>query len=222
MRLALDPNDRYIRVCEVPGLMTYNPNARAFDWCYTFNDIPQDEQRAVGELLRLQADLDAALARRELRHYCFQLERGRKRGHLHVHLFLQFRERQRAVRFRSILCGDNPYGGRHPDIQPRLGSTERCEEYHSKEETRVDGPYFGGQLSADRQGQGQRSDLGEVSAAIKRGASARDIARDHPGVYIRYHRGVHATIDILHEPVALRSRPGTASRSLSVACFGGC
>lgn len=186
----------------------YDPNERAFDWCYTFNDVPQDPAQLTRLCDDLHADLDAALDAGDLRHYAFQSERGRKTGHLHVHVFCQFRERQRGMRLRGLLRASSPFRPLKPNVLPRLGSPEECEVYHSKEETRLDGPYSGGELQVERRGQGKRTDLDRVAERIRSGDGVRQLATDFTTTYIRYHRGILAAIDVLHQPKALDADPG--------------
>lgn len=182
---------------------------RAFDWCYTFNDVPQDETTLRDVWLpQLEADLDAALDRGDIKHYAATLERGRKKRRLHFHVFLQFPDRQRPTRWLGILSDTSLFAACKPDRRHRLGSPAECEEYHGKEETRVTEPIAGGKLQPDRTGRGHRSDLDFVGERIRDGAGPAVIAREFTGTYIRYARGIHATCDILYRPQTLDSNPG--------------
>lgn len=187
----------------------YNPSDRAFDWCYTFNDVPQDEATVRDQWIpHLHADLDAAIDAGHCKYYAFQLERGRKTGHLHVHCFVQFAERNRATRLAGVLAASNPFRPCKPNILHRLGSPEDCDRYHRKEKTRIDGPYKGGKLTPDRTGHGRRTELDFVAQRIRDGAGARAIAFEFTGTWIRYSRGIVSAIDVLNEPKELDADPG--------------
>lgn len=189
-------------------MAAYDPNKRSFDWCYTFNDVSQCPDTLPRHLDNLHADLDAALDRGELSSYAATAERGGGTGHLHVHVFLQFRKRQRSSRWRSLLGASSPFVDCRPNVLPRLGSPEECLAYHTKEETCIAQPVSGGELQPDRRGQGRRSDLDIVGQRVRDGASPRDIATDFTATFIRYHRGIGAAIDVLHRPLALDTDPG--------------
>lgn len=67
-------------------------------------------------------------------------------------------------------------------------------KYCTKEETRVDGPYYFGDLTANNKNeyavQGKRTDLSTVAADIDAGKTMCEIARAHPTAFIKYHHGV--------------------------------
>ena len=59
-------------------------------------------------------------------------------------------------------------------IEMRKGTVQDCVDYCSKEETRVDGPWRGGEINLKDQ-QGSRSDLAELRRQIMDGASVSEV-----------------------------------------------
>lgn len=76
------------------------------------------------------------------------------------------------------------------------GKIQDNEEYTSKDEGRLDGPFTVG----TRPAQGTRNDLAAVQQAIDAGASLGDIARDHFTSFIRYHKGFVKYIEMQRPP----------------------
>jgi len=98
-------------------------------------------------------------------------------------------------------------GGVHIDVA--RGSAEQCIAYCTKEESRVE---EGLRLGQPGPGQGHRSDIADLHRDVVEGKAPRDIARAHP-CYIKYHRGVHATLGDL--------RRGTWRRELRIHVLTG-
>lgn len=69
-------------------------------------------------------------------------------------------------------------------------------DYCGKEETRIDGPWEGG----DPGNQGKRSDLQEVTDLIKSGGTLEEVAERRPDVIIRYGRGVQSLHELMNKP----------------------
>lgn len=64
-----------------------------------------------------------------------------------------------------------------------------CIKYCSKVETRVEGPFERGERP---KGQGKRTDLEKVAKKIICGVPLNKIAKEDPGMYVRYHAGLKA------------------------------
>jgi len=60
-------------------------------------------------------------------------------------------------------------------------------KYCQKEESRMEGPWTRGEPP---KGQGKRTDLDRVAEMVEAGSSLREIARDHPTAYIKFHKGI--------------------------------
>jgi len=73
-------------------------------------------------------------------------------------------------------------------------------EYCKKAESRAPGeePVEEG----DPGGQGKRKDIDMVTDLVRAGASLKRVAEDHPGTYIKFHKGITALRLALHPPVA--------------------
>lgn len=69
-------------------------------------------------------------------------------------------------------------------LEPRRGSQRDAIAYSKKEESRLDGPWEWGEARE----QGRRNDLNEIRERLDRRDPEGDIAADHFGSWIRYHR----------------------------------
>lgn len=82
--------------------------------------------------------------------------------------------------------------------EPRRGSHQQARDYSTKEETRAPG------AAAVEVGTppspGTRSDIHAAVAVLHGGGSMRELAEEHPGVYVRYFKGLHAYRDITSPP----------------------
>lgn len=97
-------------------------------------------------------------------------------------------------------------------------------------------------IQVDNRKQGKRSDLLDVAESIKEGATMREVAREHPVAFMKYHKGIAAYKDIieidevepefqldqfLREPIedldkylyVLHGPPGTGKTSYALAHF---
>lgn len=75
-------------------------------------------------------------------------------------------------------------------FEPRRGTQAQAIAYASKvdDPSFIDGPYTFGEPSVNHQG--QRNDLARVQESITNGVPLRELATQHFGTYIRYHRGI--------------------------------
>lgn len=71
--------------------------------------------------------------------------------------------------------------------ETRLGTRDQAIAYCNKNETRLLGPYMDGQLGPSEQG--RRSDLETIRRKLNEKRPIKEIADDHFGDFIRYHRG---------------------------------
>lgn len=92
----------------------------------------------------------------------------------------------------------------------RRGTHAESVAYCSKVETRVNGPW---KIGVEKDSQGKRSDLLEVSDAIKSGASRKRIAEDFPCQLIKYSKG----LDVLRRDI----KPTLRWRNVVVNWFYG-
>lgn len=143
---------------------TFEQNGRdgmpstARDWMLTIS-AEKHTQQDVEELLDV------------LGTYIFQQEEGGKTDYPHFQAFLQL---QTPVRMETLKNKFKKAGFNDAHIEMRKGTVQDCVDYCSKEETRVDGPWRGGEIDLkDRQG--SRSDLAELRQQIMDGATVSEV-----------------------------------------------
>lgn len=130
----------------------------ARDWMLTIS-AEKHTQQDVEELLDV------------LGTYIFQQEEGGKTDYPHFQAFLQL---QTPVRMETLKNKFKKAGFNDAHIEMRKGTVQDCVDYCSKEETRVDGPWRGGEIDLkDRQG--SRSDLAELRQQIMDGATVSEV-----------------------------------------------
>lgn len=114
--------------------------------------------------------------------YCVgQAEIAPETGRLHLQGYLEVNAKISMASLKSQL--DEPTA----HLERARGSGAENDAYCTKD-GRVAGPWtFGEHLV-----QGSRTDLAEIAGRIAAGASMAEIAREHPGDYIRYHKGLLA------------------------------
>jgi len=71
----------------------------------------------------------------------------------------------------------------------RIASHAEALAYHTKEDTRTDGPWFVNPENEPKPQQGKRSDLAEVAEYVKT-HTLKEVADNFPGTFIRNHRGI--------------------------------
>lgn len=177
-------------------------NSQTTDWCYVFNDIPQDELGAREWTDGFVLVLREGVRRGALVHFCGQLERG-DGGRFHFQLFLQYASKARGLSYIGFTPDE--FRAHRPHYERRLGTAEQAEQYHSKEESRIAGPYRGGRLRVVRQG--QRTDLEAVADRVLQGATAQAIVQQFPVQFIKYHGGIERSIKLSRTVKALDSAP---------------
>lgn len=101
--------------------------------------------------------------------WCGQLESGHETNHEHYQLYV---EAKNAIRGSSL---SNAFNKAH--VEYRRGTRVEAFLYCTKDDTRVDGPYFHGidAASVAAGGQGKRNDLEAVRDLVKDGMTYRDL-----------------------------------------------
>lgn len=117
------------------------------------------------------------------------MERGES-GTLHWQGYLEMPKACRFSKFKELK-------GAH--FERRQGTPQQADEYCSKEDTRVEGPFRFGEIS---KGQGTRTDLLSLRDAVKSGKSGLELFDDDAvaGLAIKYQRGVDALVSAYHKP----------------------
>lgn len=171
-------------------------NQLSYDWLYTFNRLPDGIDWEA-----FSGDLAAAFNGGDILYIAAQEESAPSTGHVHWHVFCQFRERVKPGRLCSLL--GRRYGACKPNYDRRRGTPEEAAAYCLKEESRRDGPLQCGELQPERGGQGRRRDLEAVAEAVDGGAGLGVIARAHPSAWIRYHGGIQSYASVTRRVGAL-------------------
>lgn len=130
-----------------------------------------------------------------VRYYCFQREAAPTTGTIHFHFYLFFeRSVSQVLLLRLLPCL------RGSDHEARRGTHEQCRTYCTKVETRVSGPYEGGQPPR----QGKRTDIHTLTDIIVEQPSVtmRDLYLNEEtrAATFKYYHHVHAMKAVLMEP----------------------
>lgn len=164
----------------MPRLFTSRSVSQSEVWFFTINN-PSEE--------------DKIESIKGLKYICYQLERGKKTGTLHMHIYCHWTSRKRKS---SIL-----------KIWPRAAKIlvpncpDKCRSYCMKEDTRVEGPWEFGEyekLEDYRVGQGSSLDLKEACELVKK-EGIDSVAEKMPEVFVRHHRGLQALHNKIRPPI---------------------
>ncbi len=193
--------------------------ASARDWLVTLRkqDCPD-----AGRLQQIFASLHVVSA-------VFQMEQGEKSGYQHWQIFVRFKNQKR---FKTLKNQLSAAGLATAHIEPRRGSVAQAVAYCSKEETRLEGPYFYGASIDVKDRQGHRSDLDRLrEMVLEDGATVDDILLSDMSAsaarYIGYLRDLvqardrRQTADFRHlEVVYLYGRPGVGKTRWAMQQYG--
>lgn len=137
----------------------------------------------------------------EFRFATGQLEIAPTTGQRHYQIFIQLKNPQRMTRVKAILRAD----WAHCEPKSRNSTVQQCIDYCRKEETRAEGeePFTNGECTL---AQGQRNDIGDAVAAIKRGAGMAELIDDHPELIVKYARGMSTIIQHVSRERSLKIR----------------
>lgn len=151
----------------------------------TFTQFLRDDQEE-GDYLDVSSWPDVA--------YCaWQLEQCPDTGRLHWQGYVEF-----VGQKTWSWVHENCEGLETAHLERRRGSQSAARNYCMKEESRIHGPYEYGEMKE----QGKRSDLEEIRGKIVNGVSEAQIADDHFGSWVRYHRAFREFKRVRHlEPV---------------------
>ena len=141
---------------------------RARAWCFTDNTIWEDGthpptklQRAVEEGLSPLSD--------DIRYICFQRERGLEATADHFQGYVEFHRPYGLSGVKSRVSATA-----HWEI--RSGPQAKAISYCKKRDTQVSGPWEYGEKAAP----GTRTDINELTAAVRSGSSKRKLIEDYP------------------------------------------
>ncbi|AIF76278.1 Rep, partial [Bat circovirus] len=111
-------------------------------------------------------------------YFTFQLEQG-ENGTKHLQGYIEFRTRRKLDTIKKL------NGRIH--WERRNGTRSQAIAYCNKDDTRLLGPFMGGELP--KSDQGRRSDLETIREKLNGRKPLKEIADDHFGDFVRYHRG---------------------------------
>lgn len=178
-------------------------------WCFTINDVAklyQSPDQSASFPEAFQGWLSFPERRLQFAYTCFQLETAPTTGNLHCQGYIYFKTNRRMGwvkrwlgEFGMLFHINRPI---YPHLERAKGTAEQNREYCSKSDTAVDSSF---RELGDMPRQGNRSDLGELAAAIAEGTDLTAIAEIFPTEYIRYNRGIQAL------KTALSSKPRSSS-----------
>lgn len=118
----------------------------------------------------------------------WQREKAPDTGRIHIQAYVTFKVQQRRTKLQQLFGANNHY-------EVMRGSPEEARNYSSKDETREQPGGQWGELSR----KGKRSDLEDVSRAIKDGKKFKEICEEHTGAVIRYYSNIERICNTLNE-----------------------
>lgn len=162
--------------------------------CFTINNPTEDERDALKNMPTNGAS-----------YLVYQDEIG-DNGTRHIQGYVEFTSQKRFATLKKSVA----FARAH--MERRRGTAGQASEYCKKKDSAVEGTTFEfGQISK----QGKRSDLDAVKKLLDDGASMQDIANEHFGSFIRYHRAFGAYRNLVKpeirdvEVIVLFGAPGT-------------
>lgn len=193
--------------------------ASARDWMLTLRKQDCD---SASHLQQIFTDLAVVSA-------VFQMEQGEKSGYQHWQAFVRFKSQKRFATFKRQLSAA---GLATAHIEPRRGSVAQAVAYCSKEETRLEGPYYFGDSIDVKDRRGHRSDLDRLrEMVLDDGMSVDEILLSDASVsaarYTQYLRDLVQARDRQHtaqfrhlEVVYLYGRPGVGKSRWAMQQYG--
>lgn len=166
-------------------------------WCFTIHYEDDGKEEHKEALTRFSERADAGA----FRYLVCQLEAGDEQqdGRVHLQGYVEF---SRPLRGRGV---QRVLGAGRPHVEARRGTRDQARAYCQKADTRVEGPWEYGLWGAG--GQGARSDLRDIAAAVRDGSTLRDIAIEYPGQFIRYHSGIQKLQTLFQQESKLMRDP---------------
>lgn len=144
--------------------------------------MPKEQSRAIAWVFTMNnptTDIES-IEHAKIRYAIWQKETGES-GTPHYQGYIQFKDKKRFNEARTIIQGI--FQGAHLEIA--RGTLEENQAYCSKLEGRMAGPFNYGTAKT----QGKRTDLEEVRGKIKARVPMKQIADEHFGSFVRYHKG---------------------------------
>ena len=99
-------------------------------WCFTKNDIPQNEEEAIKFYSSYSSNII-----QHLKYLSFQLEKGKKDGLYHLQGYFELEKKQRLTAIKEIIDATAHF-------EPAKGSKKQNNAYTGKDETKIAGPFI--------------------------------------------------------------------------------
>lgn len=137
-----------------------------------------------------------------VKHAVWQLEES-STGTPHYQIYVEFSAPMRLGAMRNLEGADGAHWER------RAGTAAEAAAYCSKEDTRLEGPYY---YPSEAWIEGlerypKRTDLAAACGLIKQGASDKRLAEEVPIVYVKYHKGLNSLRNALNLNVRDGNQP---------------
>lgn len=134
-------------------------------WCYTLYDT---EPEVHSELLK----------RAPLRYWVFQQEQCPTTGRIHIQGYLEYK---RSVKLASVKLH---LGNQGVHLEPRRGTRDEARQYCKKDESRIAGPFEGGDWMEDASG--KRTDLQRAKGLLDACCTDVELADECFESWVRY------------------------------------
>jgi len=161
--------------------------SRGKRWCCTINEYGPEFIEKLKEEFKNGT----------LEKFVCQEERGEQDGFVHLQLFLAFKASKRFAQVKEFV-------GNSAHVELAKGNDRSNYNYCTKEATRT-GEYREERGTFDG-GQGSRSDLSRVVAAVEEKKTLSEIATQNPIEFIKFHRGIERLVEITRERNAPKHR----------------
>lgn len=158
-------------------------------WCFTLNNWNVDHEDTLKTVPYL---------------YLVYGKESSISGTPHLQGFITFKGNKRLSALKKLL----PTA--HWEIAQ--GTSSQAADYCKKgqqshdewKELGTEGPNYGLNADVYEQGdvpsQGKRNDLDQATSMIKEGSTLKRVAEEHPSVYAKFHKGLHALKSVLQDP----------------------
>lgn len=152
------------------------------NWCFTLFFHGSDDLSPVEEAAFEAGNLGIWFADPLFKYVIVNVEQCPETARVHWQGYMELTDK---VRFTGVKSKCPGLLTAHFEV--RRGTREQARQYCQKPESQIAGPFEYGEWGA---GQGNRSDLDDVAAAIAAGAKEQQIALDFPVQYIKFARGI--------------------------------
>lgn len=166
--------------------MTKKRDSPKKDWCFTLNNYDDTQTTKMETIL-----VDESVVR-----YAIYGKEVSRSGTPHLQGYLCLVKKQRFDQVRKLFGIDELH------LEGRSkGTHEQARDYCKKDRSFKE---FG----INEGGAGRRSDLKAVATELREGKSMKEVALDHPALYIRNFRGLHQYLHMIQAPVAVNGLRG--------------